>query len=232
MVSPGLDAFGDGGPGGAAGGVFGPRPDDGRQLRGWFGARGAHALGAGVVGGVFDVGEGGADAAPLGGGVLDSRLVGADGSAFVDSSHDAILSTALDGTILSWNAGAERLYGNTAGEMIGTPIARLVPADRPDQAGTILERIARGDVVEHVETAWVRRDATTVPVSLTVSPIRDERGAVVAASTAARDISEQKRLEASLAMARDEAMEASRLKSEFAPSSDRELRGLCYTFLS
>lgn len=116
-------------------------------------------------------------------------------AAIVDSSADAIFSKNLNGTILSWNHGAERLFGYTAGEAIGQPATMLVPPDRADEEPRILEHIRRGERVEHYETIRRRKDGTLLDISLTVSPILDENGQVVGASKIARDITDGKRIE-------------------------------------
>jgi len=108
--------------------------------------------------------------------------------AVVESSDDAIISKTVDGTIVSWNPGAERLYGYSAAEAIGQPISLLVPAAHPDGVPEILARVRAGERVTNYETIRVRKDGTLVDVSLTVSPIRDASGSVVGASTIARDI--------------------------------------------
>jgi two-component system, sensor histidine kinase and response regulator len=114
-------------------------------------------------------------------------------AAIVDSSDDAILSKDLEGTLLSWNRGAERLYGYTAGEVIGRSVTILVPDDRPHEVPAILAKLRSGQVVDHLETVRVRKDGERIPVSLTISPIVDLAGEIVAASTIARDISERVR---------------------------------------
>jgi len=144
--------------------------------------------------------------------------------AIIDSSDDAILSNALDGTILTWNAGAEALYGYSAADAVGSNISMLVPEDRSAEVTNILERIVRGERVDHFETLRVRKDGRVVPVSLTISPIRSPSGEVTAASTIARDMTEARRLQASLEVARDQAREASRLKSEFLAVMSHEIR--------
>ena len=123
---------------------------------------------------------------------VESRLLL---SAIVESSEDAIISRDLDGTIVSWNKGAERLYGYTADEVIGRPLAMLVPPDHPDELPDLMERLARGERVEHFETVRLRKDGGRVDVSLTISPVRDAEGRIVGASKIARDITEQKREE-------------------------------------
>jgi PAS domain S-box-containing protein len=119
-------------------------------------------------------------------------------AAIVENSDDAIISKDLDGTILSWNPGAERLYGYTAAEAVGRPVTMLIPDDRPDEEPHILEQIRRGQPVDHYETMRQRKDGTLIHVSLTVSPVRDADGRVVGASKIARDISARRRAEAEL----------------------------------
>ncbi len=113
-------------------------------------------------------------------------------AAVVESSDDGVIAKALDGTILTWNAGAQRLYGYSAAEAVGRNVSILVPPEGKDDLQGILNRVARGDAVTHYETVRVRKDGTRVEVSLAVSPIRDSTGAVVGASTIARDITEWK----------------------------------------
>ncbi|HHY50736.1 MAG TPA: PAS domain S-box protein [Alphaproteobacteria bacterium] len=116
-------------------------------------------------------------------------------AAIVESSDDAIVSKTLDGTITSWNAGAERIFGYTAEEMIGDSIYRIVPLDRRDEEKSILGHIAAGKRIHHFETLRRHKDGHLVPISLTISPIRNADGVVVGASKIARDISDRKRLE-------------------------------------
>lgn len=116
-------------------------------------------------------------------------------AAIVESSDDAISGKDLDGTILSWNSGAERMYGYSAEEMIGKSISILESPDHPDEVKQILESIRRGEPVEHYETVRLRKDGQRINVSLTVSPIRDAAGSITGASTIARDITERKRIE-------------------------------------
>jgi len=119
-------------------------------------------------------------------------------ASIVDSSDDAIISKTLDGTITSWNHGAERQYGYTAGEMVGKSIYGIVPADRHDELRIILEKLGRGERIEHLETRRLRRDGAQIEVELMVSPVTNERGVVTGASAIGRDITERKRLERSL----------------------------------
>jgi two-component system, cell cycle sensor histidine kinase and response regulator CckA len=117
-------------------------------------------------------------------------------AAIVESADDAILSKSLDGTILTWNASAERIYGYSAAEAIGRSISLLLPPDRPNEVTEILERLRAGERIEHLLTRRVRKDGTVIDVSLTVSPIRDARGEVVGAATIARDVGKQRENEA------------------------------------
>jgi PAS domain S-box-containing protein len=114
----------------------------------------------------------------------------------VDSSDDAIVSKDLNGTVLSWNAAAERMFGYTAKEAVGRSIRIIIPADRQYEEDYVLDRIRNGDAVVHYETIRERKDGTQLPISLTVSPIYDDAGIVIAASKIARDITEQSRLRA------------------------------------
>ena len=113
-------------------------------------------------------------------------------AAIVESSDDAILGKTLDGLVTAWNLAAERLYGYTFAEVVGRPISMLVPGDRDDEIPEILDKVRRGEGVEHYQTERVRKDGRRVVVSLRVSPIRDTTGRVVGASAIARDITEQK----------------------------------------
>jgi PAS domain S-box-containing protein len=119
-------------------------------------------------------------------------------ASIVESSDDAIIGKSLDGIILSWNPGAERIYGYSAKEMIGAPMSVLVPPDHPDEVIQILEKVKRGERVDHFETVRMRKDGRRIDVSLTVSPIKDATGRITGASTIARDITERKRAEEAL----------------------------------
>jgi PAS domain S-box-containing protein len=114
-------------------------------------------------------------------------------AAIVESTEDAVIGMTLDGTITAWNLAAERMYGYTAVEAIGRSIRIVLPPERQQEESLVLDRVRRGERLEHFETIRCRRDASCVPVSLTVSPIRDESGAVVGASKIARDITDRKR---------------------------------------
>ena len=119
-------------------------------------------------------------------------------AAIVDSSEDAIIGQTLEGVITSWNQGAERLYGYTAAEMLGQPLALLIPPDAPDELPQLLARLQRGERIAQYETQRVRKDGTPLHVSLTISPIRDHTGRIVGASKIARDITARTQAEAAL----------------------------------
>jgi len=120
-------------------------------------------------------------------------------AALVDSSDDAIISKTLDGTIKTWNRGAERVFGYSSAEMAGKPMLLLIPPDRVNEESEILDRIRRGESVEHFETVRVRKDGRKIDISATISPIKDSSGAIVGASKIARDITQRKQTEDRLA---------------------------------
>jgi PAS domain S-box-containing protein len=119
-------------------------------------------------------------------------------AAIVDSSDDAIVSKNLDGTITSWNKGAEVLFGYSAGEAVGQHISLIIPLDRRHEEDMILQRLRKGERVDHFETVRVRKDGTTLDISLTISPVKDSAGHVVGASKVARDITQRKQVEKAL----------------------------------
>jgi two-component system CheB/CheR fusion protein len=119
-------------------------------------------------------------------------------AALVESSADAIFNKDLDGTIRTWNRGAERLYGYSASEAVGQSVRLIVPEDRAQEVADILNRLSRGEDVQQMETERVRKGGQRVPVSLTISPVLDGDGKVVSASVIARDITERKRAEEAL----------------------------------
>jgi two-component system, LuxR family, sensor kinase FixL len=119
-------------------------------------------------------------------------------AAIVESSEDAIISKKLDGIIVSWNGGAERLYGYTAEEVVGKPLSILAPPDRADEMPGIIERLRRGERISHYETVRLRKDGRRVDVSLTISAVKNEDGQIIGASKIARDITERKQAEKDL----------------------------------
>jgi PAS domain S-box-containing protein len=135
-------------------------------------------------------------------------------ASIVESSDDAIIGKDLDGIITDWNGGAERLYGYSAEEVIGKPISLLMPPDRADDFPKIMTKIKHGERVDQFETVRLRKDATRVDVSLTISPMIDAKGRIVGASAIARDVSERKRQEA----APRESEEHFRLLADSAPT--------------
>jgi PAS domain S-box-containing protein len=151
--------------------VYTPEHDDGGEVTGWIAS-------------ILDVTE-----------RKRNELASARLAAIVESSDDAIISKDLDGVITTWNAGAERTFGYSAAEAIGQPITLIIPADRRDEEPEILERIRRGEPIEHFETVRRRKDGALLDISLSVSPIRDTHGGVIGAAKIARDINERKRLE-------------------------------------
>lgn len=116
-------------------------------------------------------------------------------AALVESCDDAIIGQTLDGLIASWNAGAERVYGYSADEVMGRPISLLMPDDRKNEMDEILDKVKRGERVDHIETIRVRNDGKKISISLTVSPIKNASGRIVAASGVGRDITERYELE-------------------------------------
>lgn len=138
-------------------------------------------------------------------------------AAIVASSDDAIISKTLEGNILSWNSGAERIFGYSAEEAIGRPITLIIPAERLEEEPALLERLRRGERIEHFETVRVTKSGARIDVSLMVSPVRAADGRVVAASKIARDITQRKQAEAAL-------RDADRRKDEFLAILAHELR--------
>src|SRR5256885_11996639 len=119
--------------------------------------------------------------------------------AMVDSADDAVIGKTLDGVITSWNPAATRLYGYTAEEVIGKPIALLAPPDHIDELPRILERVRRGERIEHHETTRVRKDGARIEVSLSISPILDAQGRPVGATAIAYDVTARQQAEQQLA---------------------------------
>jgi len=145
-------------------------------------------------------------------------------AAIVESSEDAIIGVTVTGVVTSWNRGAERLYGWTVDEITGLAETVLVPTERREEPSAILARIQRGEALENYETVRLTRSGARVSVALTVSPIRDSAGRVVAASTIARDITGRKESEREMERAREAALETARMKSEFLANMSHEIR--------
>src|SRR2546421_149343 len=141
--------------------------------------------------------------------------------AIVESSEDAIVSKNLQGIITSWNGAAERMFGYTAPEVIGQSIRIIIPADRQDEETAVLDRIRRGETISHFETTRCRKDGSCLPISLTVSPIRND-GTVIGASKIARDITQQKQAEAAADREHRRAVFLSQMAAALAKSLDFE----------
>lgn len=206
-----------------------------------------------VVGGSHQAGK------PVFRGIVRDMREGLEGdparrflAAIVESTHDAIIGKMPDGTIMSWNRAAERIYGYTAEEAVGRNISMLVPPEIPNDVPGIHERVLSGQKIENYQTLRMRKDGTRLHVSLTVSPIHDLDGRVIGLSTIARDITEQVEMQQALeenaqeveelnaaleqtieelrkqqektARARDAAQAASRAKSQFLATMSHELR--------
>jgi PAS domain S-box-containing protein len=145
-------------------------------------------------------------------------------ASIVESSDDAIVRKTLGGTIESWNAGAERLFGYTADEAIGRHISLFIPPERLAEEDRIIAALTAGQRIEHFETERLRRNGERVTVSLTISPVRDASGRIVAASKIARDITARKQLEDHLRRMAVHLAEADRQKGEFLATLAHELR--------
>ena len=138
-------------------------------------------------------------------------------AAVIEDSEDAIITKTLEGIITTWNPGAGRLFGYSPQEVIGKPVTVLIPDSHLNEEPSILERLRRGERIEHYETVRRRKDGTLMNVSLTVSPIKNASGRVIGASKIARDITRQKRAEAAL-------HETDQRKDEFLATLAHELR--------
>jgi len=145
-------------------------------------------------------------------------------AAIVEFSDDAILSKDLDGTIRTWNTGAERLLGYRAEEIVGQPIARLLPPERSEEEDEILRRLRRGEYVEHFETVRVAKDGRRVDVSATISPLRATDGKMIGASKILRDITKLKRAEEALRQVNEKLQE----QAEELAATNKDLEQFAY----
>ncbi len=132
-------------------------------------------------------------------------------AAIVETSDDAILSETLDGMIISWNAGAEKIYGYSANDIVGKHVSILAPPELKGEVQGIVERLSRGEGVDHLETQRVSKEGMRIDVSLTISPIKNERGVIIGASTIARDITVRKKAEVEELQHRTELAHLSRV---------------------
>jgi len=126
-------------------------------------------------------------------------------AAVVEFSDDAIVTKDLNGIITSWNRGAERVFGYSAEEAVGKPVTILIPSDHQNEEPHILERIRRGERIEHYETIRIRKDGRPIDISLSVSPVKDPRGKIIGASKIARDVTDQKQTAARVTVLAREA---------------------------
>ncbi|HEY6824665.1 MAG TPA: PAS domain S-box protein [Steroidobacteraceae bacterium] len=145
-------------------------------------------------------------------------------AAIVDSSDDAIVSKTLEGKILSWNRGAARIFGYEAHEAIGQPITIIIPPELHAEEQQILDKLRRGERIEHFDTVRITKDGRRIAISLTVSPVRAPDGTVIAASKVARDVSDRKLAEERLRASQEALRLADRRKDEFLALLAHELR--------
>ena len=152
-------------------------------------------------------------------------------AAIIESSDDAIVSKTLEGVIVTWNSGAERIFGYTSAEVVGKPITIIIPEDRLHEETMILQRLRNGERVDHFETIRRRKDGRLVEVSVTISPVRDATGRIMGVSKIARDITPQKQFERELSAAvkvaedaKEAAEAANRSKDHFLSVLSHELR--------
>jgi PAS domain S-box-containing protein len=150
-------------------------------------------------------------------------------AAIVEASDDAIIGKTLDGTIVSWNKGAEKMYGYKAEEVLGHSIAILLPPGKPDELPGIMKRLRGGQRIENYETTRVHKDGHIIDVSVTISPVRDKAGKVVGASAVARDITKRNQAEAALRLSEERFRVALKGAPVVVFTQDLELR---YTWIN
>jgi PAS domain S-box-containing protein len=144
-------------------------------------------------------------------------------AAVIESSDDSILSMSLDGTVTTWNGGAERMYGYTAAEIIGHPVEILLPPNRPNEELDILERLKRGERIEHYETVRRTKAGADLDVSLTVSPILDATGKIVGISKISRDITQRKRAAEVMRQGEEDLRRAQDKLSRYAEDLEKQV---------
>ncbi|HEX9047591.1 MAG TPA: PAS domain S-box protein [Verrucomicrobiae bacterium] len=150
-------------------------------------------------------------------------------AAIVASTEDAIIAKTLQGIITNWNPAATKIFGYTADEIIGQPIFRLLPPEYHNEESEILAKIGRGQSVEHFETLRLRKDGTRVPISVTISPFRDNTGRIIGASTIARDITESKRAQAEILRLNAELEQRVAKRTAELETANRELEAFSYS---
>jgi len=146
-----------------------------------------------------------------------------DAQRIIASCNDAIVTKALDGTITSWNRGAERIFGYTAREMLGQPITRLFPADKAGEESRLIDEVSLGREVPNFEAVRLRRDGRPVQLSVSLSPLRDEKGQVIGATKIAQDISDRHALHQTL-LAQEQAERTAAMRGQFLANMSHELR--------
>ena len=150
-------------------------------------------------------------------------------AAIVRSSDDAIIGKTLQGTITSWNRGAEKIFGYGEAEVLGQPLRLLIPPERAAEEPDILARIARGESVEHFETVRVRKDGGRIDVSVTISPLRDSEGRITGASKIARDITSHKQAEEKIRRLNTELEQRVSERTAELKAANRELEAFSYS---
>jgi PAS domain S-box-containing protein len=152
-----------------------------------------------------------------------------DLGAIVEASDDAIIGKTLDGTIVSWNSGAEKMYGYRAEDILGQPISVLIPPGRPDEFLAITKQLRRGQHIESYETTRVHKDGHFIDASVTISPVKNKTGKVVGASVVARDITSHKQAEAALRLSEERLRVALKNAPVVVFTQDLQLR---YTWIT
>jgi PAS domain S-box-containing protein len=145
-------------------------------------------------------------------------------ASIVESSDDAIIGKTLDGVITSWNPGAERLFGYTAAEIVGSPMTRLIPPDRLDEEPQILAHLRKGESVDHFETVRVTKDGRRLNVSATISPIKNREGNIIGASKIVRDITERTQVEKAARIQAEELTRSNKDLEQFAFVASHDLQ--------